>query len=90
MLTAGHQDVSHQNILEQEKFNLDVRKDSSARQVNKPELSRELNHSSKIQYKPLMKKDSDVEKYRDNLNELGIELTPFKPVKMKLERDDPD
>lgn len=77
----------HQKISEKQKFNLDVRRDSSARQMIKPRLTSAVLVQDKIQFKPTTNKESGVVKYKNDLEGLGGEFTP---VRMKLDRNDQD
>lgn len=88
LLSVNQYDPHQQNVRVNEKFNLDIRKDSSGVLLNKPEAVFALEQADKIQFKPLTVKDTGVVKYKDNLDGLGIDVTPVKPVKMRLDLDD--
>lgn len=69
-------------------LNLDIRQGSLPRTSNKPRLTNKVVQPVKVQYKPVMNKDKNFSKGKQDEVDLGVDLAPFKPVRMSIERDD--
>lgn len=66
--------------------NLDIRDHSVPRELNKPSLTGEVTQTKKQQYKPLMAEEKPPVKTYEDPSDLGIDLEPFEPVKLRMER----
>lgn len=69
-------------------LNLDMRRDSLPRAFDKPDLTDKIVQPARQQYKPVMNKDMGVSREQKTSDDFGIDLAPFTPVRMKMERND--
>ncbi len=79
--------LSQPGEINSQDLNLDMRRDSLSRAFDKPNLTNRVVQPARQQYKPVMKKDIGVSKEQKIADDF-IDLTPFIPVRMKMERDD--
>lgn len=70
-------------------FNLDIRAGSLPREFDKPDLAKKVGQPAKQQYKPVMKEEGGVVKPKTTADDLGVDLAPFEPVRMRMDRSDP-
>ena len=64
--------------------NLDIRVDSATRSLDKPSLAGQVTPSVKRQFKPSAGEVKALPKPKDDLNDLGIDLEPLPPVKLRM------
>lgn len=73
-------------IVDIHNVNLDIRSGSIPRVMDKPSLTEKVASEAKQQYKPLMREPVAPSRHPENSDDLGIDLEPFKPVKLRIEQ----
>ena len=69
-------------------LNLDIRRGSLPREFDKPNLANKVVGSVKYQYKPVMNDGKGASKPKESLDDLGIDLAPVSPVRMRIDQND--
>ena len=69
-------------------LNLDIREGSLPRDFDKPNLTNKVARPVKFQYKPVMRDENRTSKPKESLDDLGVDLAPFSPVRMRMDQND--
>lgn len=88
-MISAREDLDQGQSLYDQRFNLDIRSGSLPRELGKPDLTSRIGPVTKYQYRPEMNKDRGHSK-PDKTDDLGVDLTPFPVIKMRMDRHDQD
>ena len=75
-----------QAVVDIRNVNLDIRNNFMPRNLDKPSLAGGVTRSMKRQFKPLMEERTLPSKRQEDVSDLGIDLGPLVPVKLRMEQ----